>query len=151
MPEVNTDALYIALICLALAGFAFATYYFLERKRMGAEEQDQHRRFDAEPYAAPRVSWDGDQYDWTPEATRYLSDQYANRVPALTMPQPALNETALLLPAGHPSGPQPATARWTPARKPAALPRPPAPSEDDDFLAQLRADNAQFLAQWALQ
>lgn len=149
MPEVNTDALYIALICLVLGGFAFLTYAFLERKRMGAEERRQEQQFTVQRPASPRVSWDGSQYDWTPEALAYLTDPYASRVPAPTAPQPALRETTLLLPPGHPSGPQPVPARWTPARQPAPLPPAPAAPEDDEFLARLRAENAEFLAKWA--
>jgi hypothetical protein len=154
--EVNANGLYAGLICLVLGGFAFATYYFLERRRIGAHEQRQRRRFEAEPYAAPRASWDGDQYDWTPEAMAYLNDPYANRVPSPTMPQPAL-----ILPPAHPSSPQrvqqppryaaaPGSQLALTAARRRTGPQPAAPWEDP-FLAKLRAENAKFLAQWPLQ
>jgi hypothetical protein len=145
MPDVNTNALCVAVICLLLGAFAFATYYFLERKRISAEEHDQNERVLAERTAAPRVSWDGDQYDWTPEAMAYLNDPYQHSMPAPTMPQPAL-----LLPDAHPSGPMPARRPLpVPVRRRTA-PQPVQPPQDD-FIARLRADNQAFMEQWAIR
>lgn len=142
--HVNDNAVWAGLFCLIAAAFAFAAYYLLERKRIAVQEKWQISRFEQEMLTVPRASWDGNQYDWTPESLAYLADPYASGGPAATAPMP-------VLPDWHPSGPMPAQRQVRYAHAGPQFTPHPAAQDPDDFMAKLKADNAAFLARLALR
>lgn len=112
----------MALIVLAAGLLAAGVYSFLESRRIAAEEARQQRAFEREMASVELPPWNGETYDWTPEALAYLADPEAYADPSPTSPIPVVPPSTV-------SGPLPAL------------------ETDEDFLARLKAENTAFLAE----
>ena len=134
--QVNWSAVVLGAILFGAVVIAAATYYLLEHQRIRVEERRLDREFEHEVAVAPRMSWDGEQYEWTPETMAFLNAQLDSN-PALTAPQPAV-------PASSISGPLPVQQPLLPA--PSFSPR-----EADDVLDRIRASNEEFMTRWAIR
>lgn len=111
----------MALIVLAAGLLAAGVYSFLESRRIAAEEARQQRAFEREMASVELPPWNGETYDWTPEALAYLADP-EDADPSPTSPIPVVPPSTV-------SGPLPAL------------------ETDEDFLARLKAENTAFLAE----
>lgn len=139
--DINWSAVTLGGILALAAMTAAVTYYLLERQRIRLHERQLNRQVEQEIVTTPRMSWDGEQYEWTPESMAFLSDQYYGN-PAMTAPQPQL-----LVPPSTVSGPLPVQ----PLRRPAWQPASPPVQETDDVITRLRASNEEFMARWAIR
>lgn len=150
---VNWPTVVMGAIVLGAAALACTTYYFLESQRIRLADRRQRREFEGsmktvelpeyngntyaapEPRFTPQPAPPPHEYDWTPESLAYLSDPYprsavqfeyspfGNAAPTAPLP---------VVPSSPISGPLPVIDT----------------TGTDDFMARLRAENAEFLARW---
>lgn len=120
--NVNWADVTLGIIVLTIGMIAAATYCTIECARIRVEDRRQRREFEQGMADVELPPWNGDTYEWTPEALAYLADTHVDPDP-VTPFRP--------VPPSEVSGP---------------LPVMDGPLDPDDFMAKLKADNADFLA-----
>jgi hypothetical protein len=98
--QVSWSTVSFGLILLCVAAIAAVTYYFLESRRIAAEEQRQRRWFEQNMATAELPEWNGATFDWSPDDLDYLADRQAYEEPAPTAEMPPVPPSEI-------SGPMP--------------------------------------------
>jgi hypothetical protein len=119
------------LILLSIAVIAATAYYFVDGRRIAAEERRNRRAFEQDMADVKLPDWNGDTFEWTPESLAYLDDTHLYAGPGVA-------DTAEF--AAVPDGPVPDS------QVSGEYHVMPLTDDPDEFLERMRAENTAFLA-----